>query len=146
LTHVRNDVIQYGHEILDLEVTTKGVRLQFDSGFSEVYDFVVAADGIYSKVRKRYISTHTVEIKGAVAYRMIFPSTLIENITTLPNDTSAWRSGTDVVFLSRLGLDVYGIVIIRSEAKDFASTLQWQKSIGTQAMTRLREIYKDWDP
>jgi salicylate hydroxylase len=145
LTHVPNDVIQYGHEVLHLEVTTEGVRLQLDNGFSEVYDFVVAADGIYSKVRKRYISTHTVEFKGAVAYRKIFPFTHIENITTLPNDTSAWRSGTDVVFLSRLGLDVYGIVIIRSETKDFASTLQWQRPIGTQAMTRLREIYKDWD-
>jgi salicylate hydroxylase len=55
------------------------------------------------KIRRKYLPRHEVGFKGVMAYRKNFPVSLVEHIPGLPDDSSAWRSNGEVVFLSRLG-------------------------------------------
>ncbi|KAB5529013.1 salicylate hydroxylase [Coniochaeta sp. 2T2.1] len=147
LSHLPEGSVQYGQRVVD--VVLKGcdeVELQFD-GVSEprTFDLVVAADGLYSKIRRKFWPDHVVGFKGAVAYRTIFPKSRVDGIEGLLDDSSAWRKDGEVFFLSELGLDQYGVVIIRAENAEYASTLQWEHKIGAKGLQRLRDIYKDWD-
>jgi salicylate hydroxylase len=147
LSHLPDRSVEYGRRVVGVAV--KGydeVELQFD-GVPEprTFDLVVAADGIYSGIRRKFWPDHVVGFNGAVAYRTIFPKSRLDGTKGLHDDSSAWRRDGEVVFLSELGLDQYGIVIIRAETAEYASTLQWEHAIGTAGLQRLRDIYRDWD-
>lgn len=144
--HFPPGVVEYGRRVVDIHVDDKA-KLQFDDG-SRVggFDLVVAADGIYSTVRRKYWPASEVRYKGAVAYRVLFPKTKLAGIEGLHEDTSAWRRDGEIVFLSELGLGVYGIVIIKGESPEYASTLRWERSVGQQGLERLRRHFLTWDP
>lgn len=129
-------------------------RLLFSSddedgaGYCRDFDLIVAADGLYSAIRGQFWPDHQVGFKGVVAYRTIFPASRVAGILGLHDDSSAWRRDGEVVFLSELGLGIYGIVIIRSEAPEYVSStgLRWEHPIGRAGVERLRQLYADWDP
>lgn len=147
LSHLPDGSVEYGRRVVGVVVKEHDeVELRFD-GVQQprTFDLVVAADGIYSGIRRDFWPDHVVGYKGAVAYRTIFPKSRLDSIKGLHDDSSSWRKDGEVVFLSELGLDQYGIVIIRAESAEYASTLQWERAIGPARLQRLRDIYKDWD-
>lgn len=147
LKHIPEDRVKYGRRVVDIITNSDGAKLIFEDGHAWAhFDLIAAADGIYSGIRSKYFPDHTVQFKGAVAYRTIFPKSQLREIKGLHDDSSAWRKDGEVVFLSELGLDQYGVVIIRREAPEYASSLQWQHSVGLSGLQRLRELYKAWDP
>ncbi|KAK3319396.1 salicylate hydroxylase [Apodospora peruviana] len=148
LGHLPVGAVQYGRKVtsVDLVEGSGEVELTFDGDKTEKFDLLVTADGIYSKIRRHFFPEHVVGYKGAVAYRTIFHKALLDGIEGLHDDSGAWRADTDVVFLSEVGLDMYGVVIIRPESQEFVATLAWERSIGPKGVQRLRDFYKDWDP
>lgn len=146
--HVPPGIVQYGQRVVDLRQEGSTTRLVFEDGQAshEEYDLVVAADGIYSTIRSRFWPNHKVGYNGAVAYRCLLHKSAIAGIEGLHDDTSAWRSNDSVVFLSEVGSDIYGIVIIRPETAEYASSLRWETSIGTEALQQLRRAFNGWDP
>jgi salicylate hydroxylase len=130
-----------------MSVSARGAELTFDNDETAgTFDLIVAADGLYSSIRRQYLPEHHVIYKGAVAYRTIFPKSLVAHIQGLHDDSSAWLRNGEVVFLSELGLGKYGIVLMRPESPEYASKLRWEHSIDTDKIQRLRDLYKDWDP
>ncbi|RDL35179.1 Uncharacterized protein BP5553_07110 [Venustampulla echinocandica] len=145
LSNVPQGVIQYDRHVVGHEVTESGVRLNFKYSASETFDLVVAADGLFSKMRRHYVPDE-VRYRGSVAYRKLFPQSQVAHITGLHNDSSSWRKDGEVMFLSPLGLGQYGIVAIIRETDEFAETLQWAHSTGKEGLERLRKHFATWDP
>jgi len=50
------------------------------------------------------------------------------------------------MFLSRLGLGQYGVVAIIREPPEFAATLYWAQSTGSEGLCRLQKHFASWDP
>jgi salicylate hydroxylase len=161
LSHTPKDAVRYGQRVTGIELlqddgsnTEGSVRLLFsgdEEGLTPSYqdfDFAIAADGLYSSIRRQFWPDHRVSFKGAVAYRTIFPASRLAGISGVHDDSSAWRRDGEVVFLSELGLGIYGVVIIRSETPEYVENtgLRWEHPIGTAGMERLRKSYADWDP
>ncbi|CAH0038890.1 unnamed protein product [Clonostachys rhizophaga] len=145
--HHPKDAVQYGKQVTGVRTSEVGAKLEFANGrTTSDFDLVVAADGIYSGIRRQYWPDHHVQFKGAVAYRNVFHKSRVAHIKELHDDSSSWRRDGEVVFLSELGLDQYGVVIIKTEELDYAATLRWERSISQEGLNRLRDHYKDWDP
>ncbi|TVY51378.1 6-hydroxynicotinate 3-monooxygenase [Lachnellula cervina] len=145
LSNIPEGTIRFNHKVLDHHVTEAGVQLTFRDRPSEAFDLVVAADGLYSKFRRRYTSDK-VQYKGAVAYRKVFPESQVAHIKSLHNDSSSWRKDGEVMFLSRLGLEQYGVVAIIRETPEVAAKLHWAKNTGAEGLQRLQRHFATWDP
>ncbi|KAI0460725.1 hypothetical protein LJB42_002441 [Komagataella kurtzmanii] len=104
LSYVPEGIIKYGHSAKNVNVTKDRVDVSFDEKDPIHADLLVAADGIYSRTRRQFTGD-TVQYKGAVAYRNVFPMELLKDIPNIPNDTSAWVKDGDIMFFSPLGLN-----------------------------------------
>ncbi|KAI1626798.1 salicylate hydroxylase [Exophiala viscosa] len=144
---VPDDVINYSSSVLRVEKNEpSGMRIVFEDGRVEEADLVVAADGLYSKIRRKYLPDGTIAYRGRVSYRQNVPMELVQHIKGLPDDTSSWRRNGEVVFLSKLEPGVYSFVTMASESEEYAKTLEWRHSMGKAGIDRLLEHFKDWDP
>lgn len=149
LAHHPAGSVRYGARISDVEVLQGGTEavLRSDDGSTlGPFDLVVAADGLYSGIRRKYWPEHAVGYRGAVAYRCVFDKSKVAHIAELHDDSSAWTKNGEIVFLSELGLGQYGVVIIRAETPEYTASLGWEKSIGAGGLDRLRTLYSGWDP
>ncbi|KAH8810762.1 salicylate hydroxylase [Xylogone sp. PMI_703] len=153
LNEIAEGVVEYGKKVVRVENLDeknhgidKGIRLHFADGGTEDADLVVAADGLYSKLRKQYNPSESIAYRGRVAYRYNFPVSLVEHIEGLPNDTSAWRSNSEAVFLSRIDPGYYSFLAFIPETEEHAATLQWAKAIGKSGVERIGKRFIDWDP
>ncbi|KAH7227256.1 hypothetical protein FSOLCH5_001995 [Fusarium solani] len=156
LKHVPDGIIHYDRKVTGVRVESARAALTFEedqatrerSQPTETFDLVVAADGIYSGIRRQFFPDHQVGYKGAVAYRAIFPTSRLAAIRTrLHDDSSLWTNNRgQMVFLSELGLGMYGVVIIQAEEPKRAAGLMWERSIGREGLDELRQSYAAWDP
>lgn len=134
--HHPKGAVQYGKQVTGVKTSEVGAKLKFaNGGTTSEFDLVVAADGIYSGIRRQYWPDRQVQFKGAVAYRNVFHKSRVAHIKELHDDSSSWRRDGEVVFLSELGLDQYGVVIIKTEEPDYAATLRWERSISQRDWT-----------
>ncbi|KAK4937279.1 hypothetical protein LTR10_022036 [Elasticomyces elasticus] len=144
---VPDNVMNYSSHVLRVEKNEPGgMKIVFEDGRFEEVDLVVAADGLYSKIRRKYLPDGKIAYRGRVSYRKNVPMDIVQHIKGLPNDTSSWRRNGEVVFLSRLEPGVYSFVTMVSEPEEYAETLEWQHSMGREGIDRLLEHFKDWDP
>jgi salicylate hydroxylase len=147
LAHHPAGSVQYGSRISDINVQGAEAVLRADDGSTAgTYDLVVAADGLYSGIRRKFWPEHKVGYRGAVAYRCVFDKSRVAHIAELHDDSSSWSRNGEIVFLSELGLGQYGVVIIRAETPEHAASLRWERSIGAGGLERLRGLYGHWDP
>lgn len=141
LKYVPERVIHYNHKVSSISRDEYGAKINFESHPPETLDLVVLADGIYSKIRQQ-IYPNPIEYKGLVLYRGIFPMSLIKDIK-VPNDTSSWISPKGhVMFMSGVGLDMYGIVALVRQP--WGSNLKWDRDDIDKDF--VMQIYQDWDP
>ncbi|OAA63689.1 Salicylate hydroxylase (Salicylate 1-monooxygenase) [Niveomyces insectorum RCEF 264] len=123
------------------------MKLHFADGGTASADVVVAADGLYSKLRNQYFPNRKVRYLGRVSYRHIVPWETIQHIQGLPKDTSSWRRNGEVAFMSPIGTGGYSFTCMVIETEEYAASLRWAKSIGPDGLRRLREHhFAEWDP
>ncbi|KAJ9138242.1 Salicylate hydroxylase [Pleurostoma richardsiae] len=148
LSHVPAGMIQYSKEVVAIEVTKGSVaRLEFADGAMVEADLVVAADGLHSRLRRKYLPDSTPAYRGAVAYRQIFPEKLLRDIKDLPEGTSSWQKNHgEIAYMSKVGLGKYGLVAIVREDPEFAAPLRWAHALGSSGVDRLRKHFEHWDP
>lgn len=149
LAHHPVGSVHYGSKVSDIEVQgaeAEAVLRSDDGSTLGTFDLVVAADGLYSGIRRKYWPEHKVGYRGAVAYRCVFDKSKVAHVRELHDDSSAWSKNGEIVFLSELGLGQYGVVIIRAETPEYAASLRWERSIGDAGLKRLRGLYDSWDP
>ncbi|KAK6204648.1 salicylate hydroxylase [Scheffersomyces amazonensis] len=148
LEYVPPGIIQYDHKVSEVEFVKNDSKIiiHFENQpSSSEFDLVVAADGIYSKIRHQF-NPNTLKYRGSVAYRSVFDESYISHIEGISDDTSNWVSpGGKWVFLSLVGLGQYGIVASIAEPYETFKKLKWNKSIGDEGKKYLIEAFKDWD-
>jgi 6-hydroxynicotinate 3-monooxygenase len=84
--------VRFDHQLLDLSNTAGGgLRLTFADGTTTQADLVVGADGVDSKVREILQGHAPPTYSGMVAYRAIYPTSLLGG-RGLVADTSKWWS------------------------------------------------------
>ncbi len=98
-------VMAFGRAVARVEKAQggPGMDIYFEDGAVETADLVVAADGLYSRIRRGYLPDSTAKYRGRVSYRRNVPMAAVQHIKNLPADTSSWRQNGNVVFLSKLG-------------------------------------------
>src|ERR1700683_844878 len=75
---VPESVVRLGHQLVSLEQRAAGsVRLDFANGITADADAVVGADGVHSVVRETLFGTDEPAFTGRVAYRTVYPATLL---------------------------------------------------------------------
>ncbi|WOO80725.1 FAD-dependent monooxygenase sorC [Vanrija pseudolonga] len=142
------DTIRYGHRVTGVQIQDDGrARLDFDNGDDEGdFDLVVAADGLYSPIRRKYHPNDSVKYQGVAAYRSVFPKERLAPVAHLLNpDTSVWWGpGGEMIFLSELGLGTYGIIVILRDEEEVAKSLRWESE--HTLLDKLRTHFAKWDP
>jgi salicylate hydroxylase len=115
---------------------------------TEEFDLIVAADGIYSKIRTQIYPDLVLASRGAISYRNIFPEGLISHIDgAKPTDGSfAYRKDDEVFFFGSVGLGQYGLVIGLKESQDVVDKVKWDKTVDENHLQKIRDHFIDWPP
>lgn len=138
--------INYGHELKSIEIIGDEVRINFRDKEPVIADLLVAADGIYSKIRRQF--THDeVTYKGAVAYRNVFDDSIVANIPNIPDQVNVWVGPGSAMFMTRLKPNKFNVAAHLPETAETAASLKWNQTTGKGwEKNRLIEHFKDWDP
>ncbi|RDX47586.1 salicylate hydroxylase [Lentinus brumalis] len=121
-----------------------GVKLTFEDGFTTIADLVVGADGIRSLVRRRAFPEHAISYTGRVAYRAVFPMSLVEPIPDLPRKTIFWH-GQDGrwIYTTPLGDGLFEITASTLEPKELGEAVSWGQPAEVEA---LRKHFTEFHP
>jgi len=86
---IPESVVRLGHQLVSLEQRAAGsVRLDFANGITADADAVVGADGVHSVVRETLFGTDEPAFSGRVAYRTVYPATLLNGYRI--DDCTKW--------------------------------------------------------
>jgi 6-hydroxynicotinate 3-monooxygenase len=86
---VPENVLRLDHQLVSLKQRADGsVRLDFANGVKVDADAVVGADGVHSVVRDTLFGKDAPAFTGRVAYRTVFPATLLEGYQI--DDCTKW--------------------------------------------------------
>jgi 6-hydroxynicotinate 3-monooxygenase len=83
--------LSFGKRLVDLKEKGSSVELVFADGSREEADIVIGADGVNSKVREILLGPEEPTYSGFVAYRAIFPTSLMGDYQ-IGADTTKWWS------------------------------------------------------
>jgi 6-hydroxynicotinate 3-monooxygenase len=83
--------MQFGRQLVGLEPVGDDTRLVFADGGEVVAGIVIGADGVNSKVREILLGVEPPIYTGTVAYRAIYPTSLLAG-PPLANDSTKWWS------------------------------------------------------
>jgi salicylate hydroxylase len=143
--------INYDHQLENIELIGDGddglVKVNFIGKKEPVYaDLLVAADGIYSKIRRQFTKDEVV-YKGAVAYRNVFDESIVSHIKNLPDEVTVWVGPTSAMFMTKLKPNKFNVAAHLPESEEVASTLRWNQTTGKGwEKQKLIDHFKDWDP
>src|SRR5215471_7701873 len=84
------DRIRLDSKLVGLDHRAGHVRLAFADGGQTAADLVVGADGVHSTVREIVIGPDTPIHKGRIAYRAVFPTSLMGGVDLGPSRTKWW--------------------------------------------------------
>lgn len=74
---LRDGTIHYSKSLKSVEEASDGIVMQFRDGTTQKADIVIGADGINSVVRETLLGPEPPKYTGNVAYRGVFPSSLL---------------------------------------------------------------------
>lgn len=79
------DIIRLNHKLEGLDHRADGaVTLRFANGETALADAVIGADGVHSVVREFMLGKEEPRFTGRVAYRTVFPTTLLKGLEVYP--------------------------------------------------------------
>jgi 6-hydroxynicotinate 3-monooxygenase len=138
---VPDEVIQRGRKLTGLAQNGSAVRLDFADGGKAEADVVIGADGVHSVVRESLLGAERPTFTGRVAYRTVFPASLL-NGTAIDDQAKWWGPDRHIV--------MYYVNPQRSEVYFVTSTPEpdfTQESWSTTGdMAVLRDAYRDFHP
>jgi len=91
------ETIHFGKKLSGLDQKPGGVTLSFADGTRADADAVIGADGVHSLVREFVVGPDTPIHKGRIAYRAVYPSSLLNGRDIGPSRTKWWGIDRHIV-------------------------------------------------
>ena len=123
---VPEDRVRLGHKLIGLDPSEDGIRLSFANGRAASADAVVGADGVHSTVREIVIGEDAPVHKGRIAYRAVFPASLMGGFELGPSRTKWWGIDRHIViyYTTSARSEVYFVTSV-PEAADWITPESW---------------------
>lgn len=140
LTAVPSEIIHLDKKLVGLEQGSGQVTMEFDNGTRAQADAVVGADGVHSVVRDIIIGKDEPIHKGRIAYRAVFPSTLLNGTEIGPSRTKWWGADRHIViyYTTRTRSEVYFVTSVPEPA-------EWLTRESWSAKGDVRELRKAYE-
>ncbi len=138
---VPEEIIERGHELVDVRQSSDAVILSFASGARVEADLVIGADGVHSVVREALFGAEAPVFTGRVAYRTTFPSALLKGLE-IDGCAKWWGPDRHIViyYLNPREDEIYFVTSTPAENEESDS---WS-TLGD--MDELRLAYKGFHP
>jgi salicylate hydroxylase/6-hydroxynicotinate 3-monooxygenase len=122
---VPSDIVHLGKKLVGLESTGGGVTLAFADGTRAQADVVVGADGVHSRVREILFGPEKPVHKGRMAYRGVFPASLVGRDLG-PSRVKWWGADRHIViyYTTRAQSEVYFVTSL-PEPADWVTPESW---------------------
>ncbi|MSQ06548.1 MAG: FAD-binding protein [Dehalococcoidia bacterium] len=142
---VPNSCLHLGHKLVGLEQRGDGVELAFASGARAQADAVVGADGVHSVVRDIILGAEQRPCnRGRVAYRGVFPASLLGGLDLGASRTKWWGKDRHmVIYYTTAARDEVYFVTSVPEPLEWMTPESWST---TGDMTVLRQAYREFHP
>ena len=135
--------IEFGQRIHSVMPTEAGVALQFEEGSSSVWDVVIGADGIHSRVRTALFGEEYPRFTGVVSFRSVVPTERVKHVPEIEAFTKWWGPHPHsqiVTFPLSQGKETF---IFATTGQDSWTEESWTQPGDVQ---ELRGFYKDFHP
>ena len=137
---VPSEIIHLGKKLVGLEPRGEEVELAFADGSKVRADAVIGADGVHSLVREILLGPDKPIHKGRIAYRGVFPASLMGGREILPSRTKWWGEDRHIV--------IYYTTITRSEVYFVTSVpepAEWMTQESWSAKGDMGELRKAYE-
>lgn len=134
------DVIHLGKKLTGLEPRGDEVELAFADGTNVRADAVIGADGVHSLVREILLGPDKPIHKGRIAYRGVFPASLMGGREIRPSRTKWWGEDRHIV--------IYYTTASRSEVYFVTSVpepAEWMTQESWSAKGDVRELRRAYE-
>jgi 2-polyprenyl-6-methoxyphenol hydroxylase-like FAD-dependent oxidoreductase len=140
LSAVPEELIQLDKKLVGLEQSAGQVTVVFADGTRARADAVIGADGVHSVVRDIIIGPDEPIHKGRIAYRAVFPSTLLNGGDIGPSRTKWWGSDRHIViyYTTPMRSEVYFVTSVPEPA-------EWLTRESWSAKGDVRELRKAYE-
>jgi salicylate hydroxylase len=121
--------------------------INFQDGSAAKADILLGADGINSGVRNFFLPDSRAEPTGWIAFRSVFPLSLVAHIPDLPDEATHFWGMDRTLFVSQLGRDLF--TVVASDYFDPADPTSpyagstWDSAADAAAV---RALYTNWSP
>ena len=134
------DIIHLGKKLEGLEAKGSRVELRFADGTRAGADAVIGADGVHSLVREILLGQDKPIHKGRIAYRAVFPASLMGGKTIRPSRTKWWGTDRHIViyYTTREMSEVYFVTSVPEPA-------EWRTSESWSAKGDVKELRKAYE-
>ncbi len=137
---VPSEMIHLDKKLTALEEAGKRVTLSFADGTRETADLVIGADGVHSTVRNIIVGPESPIHRGRVAYRAVFPASLMNGRDIGSSRTKWWGEDRHIV--------IYYIKADRSEiyfVTSVAEPAEWMTPESWSAKGDVKELRKAYE-
>jgi 2-polyprenyl-6-methoxyphenol hydroxylase-like FAD-dependent oxidoreductase len=134
------EIIHRGKKLVGLDERGGQVTLTFEDGGRAQADAVIGADGVHSIVRDLIIGPDSPIHKGRIAYRAVFPSTLMDGVDVGPSRTKWWGVDRHIViyYTRRDRSEIYFVTSVPEPA-------EWLTRESWSAKGDVRELRKAYE-
>src|SRR5690242_2757615 len=134
------DIIHLGRKLVGLDQRGGQVTLSFADGSTAAADAVVGADGVHSLVRDIIVGPDTPIHRGRIAYRAVFPASLMGGFDIGRSRTKWWGSDRHIViyYTTKAKSEVYFVTSVPEPA-------EWLTKESWSAKGDVRELRAAYD-
>jgi salicylate hydroxylase/6-hydroxynicotinate 3-monooxygenase len=136
------EIVHLDRKLTGLAQEGKRVRLSFADGRDATADVVIGADGVHSIVRDLIVGPEKPYNRGRVAYRAVFPSSLMNGRDIGPSRTKWWGTDRHIViyYTKRDRSEIYFVTSV-PEPVEWMTRESWSAKGDVR---ELREAYRDF--
>jgi len=136
--------VQLGRRLRGIEPGAASVTLDFEDGGRETLDAVIAADGVHSLVRESMLGKESPRFTGRVAYRTVFPASLLGEKRLNDSRTKWWGRDRHIVmyYITAARDEVY-FVTSQPEDPSWMTPESWSAK---GSVEELRASFADFHP
>jgi len=113
------DIIHLGKRLVGLDQAGGRVTLAFADGTRASVDAVIGADGVHSVVRDIIVGPDAPIHKGRIAYRAVFPASLMDGKDIGPSRTKWWGTDRHIViyYTTKARSEIYFVTSVPEPAE-----------------------------